>query len=97
MVISTQTVSPRLLDAALARVGFGVHYTGEPKPEDAPDNLFKPVVFKPIEGHNTSEGSFEDRARPKSLYAWLEMHPVVRRGAAAGLALGLLAALRVRS
>jgi hypothetical protein len=25
------------------------------------------------------------------------MHPVVRRGAAAGLALGLLAALRVRS
>jgi len=91
-VISTQTVSPRLLDAALERVGFEVHYTDEPKPADAPDNL-----FGPIEGHNTSEGSFGDRAHPKSLYNWLEMHPVVRRGAAAGMALGLLAALRVRS
>ena len=91
-VISTQTVSPRLLDAVLKRVGFEVHYTDEPKPADAPDNL-----FGPIEGHNTSEGSFGDRAHPKSLYNWLEMHPVVRRGAAAGMALGLLAALRVRS
>jgi NAD(P)-dependent dehydrogenase (short-subunit alcohol dehydrogenase family) len=91
-VISTQTVSPRLLDAVLERVGFEVHYTDEPKPADAPDNL-----FGPIEGHNTSEGSFGDRAHPKSLYNWLEMHPVVRRGAAAGMALGLLAALRVRS
>ena len=91
-VISTQTVSPRLLDAVLKRVGFQVHYTDEPKPADAPDNL-----FGPIEGHNTSEGSFGDRAHPKSLYNWLEMHPVVRRGAAAGMALGLLAALRVRS
>jgi NAD(P)-dependent dehydrogenase (short-subunit alcohol dehydrogenase family) len=91
-VISTQTVSPRLLDAVLKRVGFEVHYTDEPKPADAPDNL-----FGPIEGHNTSEGSFGDRAHPKSLYNWLEMHPVVRRGAAAGMALGLWAALRVRS
>ncbi|HVD43992.1 MAG TPA: SDR family oxidoreductase [Rubrobacter sp.] len=91
-VISTQTVSPRLLDAVLKRVGFEVHYTDEPKPADAPDNL-----FGPIEGHNTSEGSFGDRAHPKSLYNWLEMHPVVRRGAAAGMALGLLAVLRVRS
>jgi len=91
-VISTQTVSPRLLDTVLKRVGFEVHYTDEPKPADAPDNL-----FAPIEGHNTSEGSFGDRAHPKSLYNWLEMHPVVRRGAAAGMALGLLAALRVRS
>jgi NAD(P)-dependent dehydrogenase (short-subunit alcohol dehydrogenase family) len=91
-VISTQTVSPRLLDAVLKRVGFEVHYTDEPKPADAPDNL-----FGPIEGHNTSEGSFGDRAHPKSLYNWLVMHPVVRRGAAAGMALGLLAALRVRS
>ena len=91
-VISTQTVSPRLLDTVLKRVGFEVHYTDEPKPADAPDNL-----FAPIEGHNTSEGSFGDRAHPKSLYNWLKMHPVVRRGAAAGMALGLLAALRVRS
>jgi len=92
-MILNQRLSPRLVDAILAtRVGFEPQKTEEPKSEDAPDNL-----FGPIEGHNTSEGSFGDRAHPKSLYNWLEMHPVVRRGAAAGMALGLLAALRVRS
>jgi NAD(P)-dependent dehydrogenase (short-subunit alcohol dehydrogenase family) len=90
-VISTQTLSPRLLDAVLERVGFEVHYTPEPKPEDAPDNL-----FGPIEGHNTSEGSFSDRAHPRSLYNWLELRPAVKRAALVGAALGTLAILRAR-
>jgi len=46
-VILSQAVSPRLLDILLRVRGFEVHYTGEPKPEDAPDNL-----FEPIDGHN---------------------------------------------
>ena len=33
-------------------------------------------------------------ALPRSLYNWLQMHPTVRRGAAAGVALGLFTALR---
>ena len=90
-VISTQTVSPRLLDTVLERVGFEVHYTDEPKPEDAPDNL-----FEPIEGHNTSEGSFSDRAHPRSLYNWLELRPAVKRAALAGAVLGAFALLRAR-
>ena len=75
----------------MERVGFEVHYTDEPKPEDAPDNL-----FEPIEGHNTSEGSFSDRAHPRSLYNWLELRPAVKRAALAGAVLGAFALLRAR-
>jgi hypothetical protein len=75
-LILGQAVSPRLLDFLLKVRGFEVHYTREPKPEDAPDNL-----FEPIEGHNTVEGSFRDRAHPRSFYNWLQMHPTVKRGA----------------
>ena len=72
-------------------MGFGVHYTPEPKPEDAPDNLFEPV-----EGYNTSEGSFSDRAHPGSLYNWLELRPAAKRAALVGAVLGTLANLRAR-
>jgi NAD(P)-dependent dehydrogenase (short-subunit alcohol dehydrogenase family) len=91
-VILTQAVSPRLLDLLLKVRGFEVHYTREPKPEDAPDNL-----FEHINGHNTVEGSFGDRAHPRSLYSWLQMHPMVKRGAVAGMAIGALGALRKRT
>ena len=90
-VILSQALSPRLLDILLRVRGFEVHYTGEPKPEDAPDNL-----FEPIDGYNTVEGSFRDRAHPRSLYNWLELHPTVKRGAVAGMAIGALGALRRR-
>ncbi len=91
-LILSQTVSPRLLDALLEARGFEVHYTREPKPEDAPNNL-----FKPIEDHNTAEGSFSDRAHSRSFYNWLRMHPTVKRAAVAGMAIGALAALRRRT
>jgi NAD(P)-dependent dehydrogenase (short-subunit alcohol dehydrogenase family) len=90
-VILSQALSPRLLDILLRVRGFEIHYTGEPKPEDAPDNL-----FEPIDGYNTVEGSFRDRAHPRSLYNWLELHPTVKRGAVAGMAIGALGALRRR-
>ena len=91
-VVTTQQISPRLLDVLLQRFGFGVHYTDEPKTEDAPDNLFGPV-----QGLDTVEGSFGDRAHPTSLYNRLELHPKVKRGAALGAALGALVLLRGRS
>ena len=72
--------------------GFEVHYTSERKPEDAPDNL-----FEPIEGHNVVEGSFRDRAHPRSFYNWMQMHPTVKRAAVAGIAIGALSALRRRT
>ena len=90
-VILSQALSPRLVDVLLRVRGFEVHYTGEPKPEDASDNL-----FEPIDGYNTVEGSFRDRAHPRSLYNWLQFHPTVKRGAVAGMAIGALGALRRR-
>jgi len=90
VLILNQRLSPRLLDAILAtRAGFSPQKTEEPRSEADPDNL-----YAPIRGHDTTRNGF--RAFSRSLYNWLEMHPVVRRGAAAGTALGLMAALRRR-
>jgi hypothetical protein len=90
-VILSQALSPWLLDILLRVRRFEVHYMREPKPEDAPDNL-----FEPIDGHNTVEGSFRDRAHSRSLYRWLELHPTVKRRAVAGMTIGALGALRRR-
>src|SRR5215204_1319614 len=81
-LLASLAVSPRLLDAVMKMVGFEIHYTDEPKSEDAPDNL-----FAPIEGHDTVEGSFSDRAHPRSFYTWLELHPVLKTSLLAGAAL----------
>ena len=90
-LILNQRLSPRMLDAVLAtRAGFAPQKTDEPRSEDDPDNL-----YAPIRGHDTTRNGF--RALSRSLYNWLEMHPTVKRGAAAGTALGLMAALRRRS
>ena len=90
-LIVNQRLSPRLLDAVLAtRAGFDPQKTDEPRSEDDPDNL-----YAPMRGHDTAKDGF--RAFSRSLYNWLQMHPKVKRGAAAGTALGLMAALRRRS
>jgi NAD(P)-dependent dehydrogenase (short-subunit alcohol dehydrogenase family) len=90
-LILSQRLSPRLLDAVLAtRAGFAPQQTEEPRSEDDPDNL-----YGPIEGHDAAKDGFG--ALSSSLYNWLQTHPTVRRGAAAGAALALLGALRARS
>jgi NAD(P)-dependent dehydrogenase (short-subunit alcohol dehydrogenase family) len=90
-LIVNQRLSPRMLDAILAtRAGFSPQKTDEPRSEEDPDNL-----YAPIQGHDTAKNGFQ--ALSRSLYNWLEMHPVVRRGAAVGVALGLLTNLRRRS
>jgi hypothetical protein len=77
-----------MLDAILTtRARFSPQKTDEPRSEDDPDNLYGPVY-----GHDTAKNGF--RAFSRSLYNWLEMHPVVRRGAAVGTMLALLSALR---
>jgi hypothetical protein len=90
-MIINQRLSPRALDAILTtRAGFSPQMTKESRSEDDPDNL-----YAPIRGRDTAKNGF--RAFSRSLYNWLEMHPTVRRGAAVGTALGLLATLRRRS
>jgi NAD(P)-dependent dehydrogenase (short-subunit alcohol dehydrogenase family) len=89
-LIINQRLSPRMLDAVLTtRAGFSPQMTEEPRTEGEPDNL-----YSPIRGHDTAKNGF--RALSRSFYNWLEMHPVVRRVVAAGMALGLLDALRRR-
>jgi NAD(P)-dependent dehydrogenase (short-subunit alcohol dehydrogenase family) len=90
-LILNQRLSPRVLDAILTtRAGFSPQKTEEPRSEDDPDNL-----YAPIHGHDTARNGF--RALSRSLYNWLQMHPTLRRGAAAGMALGSMVALRRRS
>ncbi len=90
-LILNQRLSPRILDAILTTgAGFSPHKTDEPRSEDDPDNL-----YVPIHGHDMAKNGFW--ALTRSIYNWLQMHPKVRRGAAVGTALGLLAALQRRS
>ena len=58
-VTSSQALSQRFLDPVIERVGFGVHYTPEPKPEDGPENLCGPMkatpsATRPIQGPSTT-------------------------------------------
>jgi NAD(P)-dependent dehydrogenase (short-subunit alcohol dehydrogenase family) len=90
-MIINQRLSPRVLDAILTtRAGFSPQMTDEPRSEDDPDNL-----YAPIGGHDTASNGF--RALSRSLYNWLQMHPTMRRGAVAGIALDLMGASRRRS
>jgi NAD(P)-dependent dehydrogenase (short-subunit alcohol dehydrogenase family) len=87
-LILNQRLSPRVLDAVLTtRAGFDPQKTHEPRSENDPDNL-----YAPIRGHDSAKNGF--RALSRSLYNWLQMHPVVRRGAVVGTALGMLAIKR---
>ena len=89
-LILNQRLSPRVLDAVLTtRAGFDPQKTHEPRSEDDPDNF-----YAPIRGHDTAKNGF--RALSRSLYNWLQTHPVVRRGAVVGTALGMLAIRRRR-
>ena len=73
-LITGQKIAPRLLDALLIRFGFEAHDTGQPKAEDAPDNL-----FAPLDAFSTVEDGFGDSALRRSVYTSLQRHPVARR------------------
>jgi NAD(P)-dependent dehydrogenase (short-subunit alcohol dehydrogenase family) len=84
-----QKLSPRAGDAVLLRNGWKGQHTGEPKPIDAPDNL-----FQPLPGDPGAHGRFDDRSRGTTAWTWLRL----RRGPiGAGLALGTMALLAGRS
>ena len=84
-LIVGQQLSPRLLDALMVRFGFEVHDTGEPKSEQAPDNL-----FAPLDRYASAEGSLRSMVLQRSAYTWLQLHPVVTRLALAAAVGGLL-------
>ncbi|WP_026087760.1 hypothetical protein ACF3DV_11550 [Chlorogloeopsis fritschii PCC 9212] len=74
MMLFAQRLSPRLMDAFVVQTGFKAQMTAQPKPEDAPDNL-----FEPISDFDRVEGDFSDRTQA-SISTWLETHPKVKWG-----------------
>ncbi len=73
-LILGEKFAPRLVDALLVRFGFEAHDTGEPKPADAPDNL-----FAPLDDHNTARDGFDRSAWSRSVYTTLRRQPLVNR------------------
>jgi NAD(P)-dependent dehydrogenase (short-subunit alcohol dehydrogenase family) len=73
-LILGEKLAPRLVDALLVRFGFEAHDTGEPKPADAPDNL-----FSPLDAYNTTRNGFDAIAWPRSLYTTLQRQPLLKR------------------
>jgi NAD(P)-dependent dehydrogenase (short-subunit alcohol dehydrogenase family) len=81
-----QKLSPRLADRMLLRSGWKSQHTGEPKPTDAPDNLFETMPDDP-----GAHGRFDDRARDSTLWTSLRLRRWLVGTAVAGLAAGALA------
>ncbi|WP_241175862.1 hypothetical protein [Modestobacter sp. KNN46-3] len=73
-LILGEKFAPRLVDALLVRFAFEAHDTGEPKPADAPDNL-----FAPLDHHNTGRDGFDASAWSRSLYTTLRRQPLLNR------------------
>jgi NAD(P)-dependent dehydrogenase (short-subunit alcohol dehydrogenase family) len=82
-----QKVSPRAGDLMLRRMGWKSQTTGEPKPLDAPDNLFEPMPGDP-----GAHGRFDDRSRSST--AWTSLRLALRspQAALALLGVGVVAA-----
>ena len=80
-----QKLSPRAGDLMLLRMGWKSQTTGEPKPLDAPDNL-----FETLPGDPGAHGRFDARARSSTLWTslrlrrWLVGAAVVGAAAVAG-------------
>jgi NAD(P)-dependent dehydrogenase (short-subunit alcohol dehydrogenase family) len=75
-----QKLSPRAGDWVLRRTGWKSQHTGEPKPVDAPDNL-----FETLPGDPGAHGRFDDRSRGSTAWTSLRLRRWLR-GAAATLA-----------
>lgn len=90
MTLIANAIAPGLLDRYLAATGFGSQQTAEPRPPDAPANLWRPVDGAGARDRG-AHGAFDDRAHGRSIQAWFSRHRAVTAGAAAatGAALGV--------
>lgn len=90
--ILANRIAPGLIDRYLARAGYTGQLTGEPRPADAPANLFHPVP-----GDYGAHGRFDRIARTRSWEMFTSRHrDALWAGALAGAGLGLAALLRRR-
>jgi NAD(P)-dependent dehydrogenase (short-subunit alcohol dehydrogenase family) len=81
-----QKLSPRAGDLVLLRNGWKGQHTGEPKPQDSPDNL-----FDTLPGDPGAHGRFDGRSRDSTAWTWLRLRRGRIVGAAALGTMGLLA------
>ena len=77
-----QKVSPRMGDLMLRRMGWKSQHTGEPKPLDAPDNL-----FEPMSGDPGAHGRFDVKSRSST--AWTSLRLALHSPTAALALLGV--------
>jgi len=87
--------APGLLDRYLAKTGYKSQQTSEPRPSDAPSNLWEPADSE--SGHDYgARGEFSDRAHARSAQVWLSQHHGVLGfvGAVVGAGAAALAAAR---
>ena len=88
-----QKLAPRLVDRRLLRTGWDSQTTDEQKPLDAPDNL-----FETLPGDPGARGRFDARAKARTAWTTLRLHPTLATVAAlAGLGLPAQLARRAAS
>lgn len=78
-----QRLSPRSAEKSMEAVGFAGQKSHEHKAASAPNNL-----YAHLEGYDVIHGSYQEEAKPASLYSWMVTHPKAR----VGLTLGALVA-----
>ncbi len=78
-ILFLQRLSPKLLDFLFNQIGFRLQQTKEAKPESAPDNLFEPIDDNRVKGDFT-------RQSHRSIFTWLNTHPVAKWGAIVAIA-----------
>jgi NAD(P)-dependent dehydrogenase (short-subunit alcohol dehydrogenase family) len=88
--IWAQKISPRAGDLMLRRMGWKSQHTGEPKPLDAPDNLFHPMPGDP-----GAHGRFDAKSRRST--AWTSLRLALHSPAAALALFGVGAAVAAGS
>lgn len=81
--------APRLVELMLRATAFRLQRSNDPKPMDAPNN-----IFRPISGFDRGEGDYGGQARSWSLYTWWAIHPGWRK-VVTGALLGLTGMLLV--
>ncbi len=91
LLVQSQKLTPRVLDALQQRLGFAGQKSGRPKGENDPNNL-----FAPMQDQARVRGDYGHFAFPFSAYAWLTTHRAFRTIGMAGLALGVTALVATR-
>ncbi len=90
--------APALLDRYLARTGYDSQQTGQNVDDHRPDNLYQPIDGPGGQDHG-AHGVFDARSHAHSAQLWLDEHPRVLSGLAAGAAItatGIVAMRRAR-